>query len=48
MSASRPQIRLDVAETEMVSYLVSRDNSEISNPTELFRLLRVAYTPYIA
>jgi hypothetical protein len=35
----RPQIRLDQAEAAMVAYLCNRDNSEPSNPSELFRLL---------
>jgi hypothetical protein len=37
--SSRPQIRLDAAELAMLSYLTNRPNSEVSNPSELFRLL---------
>ena len=31
--------RLNVRECEMLNYLTGRDNSEPSNPSELFRLL---------
>ena len=36
---SRPQVRLNADEDDMVKYLIGRDNCEVSNPSELFRLL---------